>query len=182
MHSSAATVSQRRRTRGAPRPISFASSFVTTEHCGSSGAKHNEQKARNVRENSPMPKTDPAEKKKTDPANSAKKKKRDPPKSAKKKKKEAPLLNSPFGKKGRNKKTALYFPNDTLTNEFKEAFKQRGIKHFKPQFRSNLQEPIRYEFEEQEDLDAFNDIWSNSTAAIGNVVIGLKKKENDNVT
>ena len=83
-----------------------------------------------------------AEKKKTDPAKSAKKKKTDPPKSAKKKKKEAPLLNSPFGKKDRNKKTALYFPNDTLTNEFKEAFKQRGIKHFKPQFRSNLQEPI----------------------------------------
>ena len=122
------------------------------------------------------------EKKKTNPAKSAKKKKTDPPRSAKKKKKETPLLNSPFGKKDRNKKTAIYFPNDTLTEEFKDAFKQRGIKHFKPQFRSNLQEPIRYEFEEQEDLDAFNDIWSNCTAAIGNVVIGLKKKEDDNVS
>jgi len=90
------------------------------------------------------------------------------------------LLNSPFGKQNRNKKTALYFLNETLTKEFKDAFKQRGVKHFKTQLRNNLKEPIRYEFEEQADLDLFNEIWGKSTAATGNVVIGLKEKEVEN--
>jgi len=114
-----------------------------------------------------------------------KKKKGSSKKKKNKKKQPEPLIGSPFGKMSRRKVTPLYFPNETLTKEFKDGLKQRKITKYKAEHKSNLREPIRYEFENEDDLEVFNEIWAKSSAATGDVVIGLlppKKEKGDNDT